>query len=104
MNDFDETMPGPWEWDVKRLAASIEVAGRDGQLKPADRRNAVEAMARQYREAMRGVRRTHRVGGVVCTRLDSESLVALVEAQVGTKEERPTWKATLAKKRARRTA
>ena len=53
VNDFDETLPGPWEWDVKRLAASIEVAGRDGQLKPADRRNAVEATARQYREAMR---------------------------------------------------
>ena len=29
VNDFDETLPGPWEWDVKRLAASIEVAGRD---------------------------------------------------------------------------
>ena len=55
VNDFDETLPGPWEWDVKRLAASIEVAGRDGQLKPADRRNAVEATARQYREAMRSL-------------------------------------------------
>ena len=53
VNDFDETLPGPWEWDVKRLAASIEVAGRDGGMKPPDRRAAVEATVRQYREAMR---------------------------------------------------
>ena len=32
VNDFDETAPGPWEWDVKRLAASLEVAGRDDEL------------------------------------------------------------------------
>ena len=36
-NDFDETLPGPWEWDVKRMAASVEIAGRDIGL-PADRR------------------------------------------------------------------
>jgi uncharacterized protein (DUF2252 family) len=35
-NDFDETLPGPWEWDVKRMAASVEIAGRDVGL-PADR-------------------------------------------------------------------
>ena len=38
-NDFDETLPGPWEWDVKRMAASVEIAGRDVGL-PADRRQA----------------------------------------------------------------
>jgi uncharacterized protein (DUF2252 family) len=32
INDFDETLPGPWEWDVKRLAASLEVAGRDNDF------------------------------------------------------------------------
>jgi uncharacterized protein (DUF2252 family) len=31
-NDFDETLPGPWEWDIKRMAASIETAGRDIEL------------------------------------------------------------------------
>ena len=51
-NDFDETLPGPWEWDVKRMAASIEIAGRDIDL-PADRRRRiVERAVRQYREAM----------------------------------------------------
>ena len=38
-NDFDETLPGPWEWDVKRMAASIEIAGRDIDL-PAGRADA----------------------------------------------------------------
>jgi len=52
-NDFDETLPGPWEWDVKRMAASVEIAGRDiGQ--PADRRRSlVTDCVREYREAMR---------------------------------------------------
>ena len=38
INDFDETLPGPWEWDVKRLAASFEVAGRERGFAAADRR------------------------------------------------------------------
>jgi Uncharacterized protein conserved in bacteria (DUF2252) len=55
VNDFDETLPGPWEWDVKRLAASIEVAGRDTGLSRAKRRQAVLAAAGRYRTAMRGL-------------------------------------------------
>jgi uncharacterized protein (DUF2252 family) len=53
INDFDETAAGPWEWDVKRLAASIAIAGRELGLAPAARRGAVEAAVRSYREAMR---------------------------------------------------
>jgi len=53
-NDFDETLPGPWEWDVKRMAASVEIAGRDVGL-PADRRHwLVTECVREYREGMRG--------------------------------------------------
>ena len=51
-NDFDETLPGPWEWDVKRMAASIEIAGRDIDLPAGLRRSIVEQAVRQYREAM----------------------------------------------------
>jgi hypothetical protein len=52
-NDFDETLPGPWEWDVKRMAASAEIAGRDVGL-PADRRRwIVTECVREYREGMR---------------------------------------------------
>jgi uncharacterized protein (DUF2252 family) len=53
LNDFDETLPGPFEWDVKRLAASIEIAGRDLGLSDADRSLAVLGTLRAYREAMR---------------------------------------------------
>jgi uncharacterized protein (DUF2252 family) len=53
LNDFDETLPGPWEWDVKRLAASLEVAGRDNGYRPGLRRKVVTAAVGRYREAMR---------------------------------------------------
>jgi len=53
VNDFDETLPGPWEWDVKRLAASLEVAGRDNGFTTKQRRDIVLAAAARYRQAMR---------------------------------------------------
>jgi uncharacterized protein (DUF2252 family) len=53
INDFDETLPGPWEWDVKRLAASFEVMGRDRGFSQADRRAIVRAGVREYRDRMR---------------------------------------------------
>jgi uncharacterized protein (DUF2252 family) len=53
INDFDETLPGPWEWDVKRLAASFEVAGRDLGFGPDDRHAIVMAAVTEYRERMR---------------------------------------------------
>ena len=53
INDFDETLPGPWEWDVKRLAASFEVMGRDRGFTPADRRAVVMAGVQEYRDRMR---------------------------------------------------
>jgi uncharacterized protein (DUF2252 family) len=52
INDFDETLPGPWEWDVKRLAASVEIAARDLDLARRDRRRAVTETVRAYREQM----------------------------------------------------
>ena len=53
VNDFDETLPGPWEWDVKRLAASMEVAARDNGLLVKERRDIVIATVARYRMAMR---------------------------------------------------
>jgi uncharacterized protein (DUF2252 family) len=52
LNDFDETLPGPIEWDVKRLAASVEIAARDLGFTDRQRKTAVTATARAYREAM----------------------------------------------------
>ena len=53
VNDFDETTPGPWEWDVKRLAASMEVAARGNGFGGKDRREIVTATVTSYRKAMR---------------------------------------------------
>jgi uncharacterized protein (DUF2252 family) len=53
LNDFDETLPGPWEWDLKRLVASLAVAGRAGGLSRAERRKVLLAGARAYRDAIR---------------------------------------------------
>jgi uncharacterized protein (DUF2252 family) len=54
VNDFDETLPGPFEWDVKRLAASLAVAGRDNGFPAKARRKITVAAAEGYRTAMRG--------------------------------------------------
>ena len=53
INDFDETLPGPWEWDVYRLAASFEVAGRELGVDAGDRRGVVMTAVREYRTTMR---------------------------------------------------
>ena len=53
INDFDETLPAPWEWDVKRLVASFVLAARSNGLSDSDGRDAAVACARSYREHMR---------------------------------------------------
>jgi uncharacterized protein (DUF2252 family) len=52
INDFDETHPGPFEWDVKRLAASVAIGARDRGFKAKERRAAVLASVREYRDAI----------------------------------------------------
>ena len=53
INDFDETLPGPWEWDVKRLTASLEIAASENGVRKRDRTAMVQAAAARYRMAMR---------------------------------------------------
>jgi uncharacterized protein (DUF2252 family) len=52
INDFDETLPGPWEWDLKRLTASLEIMGRSRSFNRGDRRDIVTAAVREYRDRM----------------------------------------------------
>jgi len=52
VNDFDETLPGPWEWDVKRLATSLVLVGRQNGCSPAESRRAARAAVRSYRQLM----------------------------------------------------
>jgi uncharacterized protein (DUF2252 family) len=53
INDFDETLPGPWEWDVKRLAASMIIAARDNRFSAKDQDKIVLDTVNEYRTAMR---------------------------------------------------
>ncbi len=53
LNDFDETLPGPWEWDVKRLATSCVVAARANGFRKQDASDAARACVRTYRQRMR---------------------------------------------------
>src|SRR5215475_12856579 len=52
INDFDETLPAPWEWDVKRLAASFVIAARNNNFSKGDARDAARASVRSYRKRM----------------------------------------------------
>jgi hypothetical protein len=52
VNDFDETLPGPWEWDVKRLTASLEIAARENGFTRRQRTAVTRACVRRYRQAM----------------------------------------------------
>jgi uncharacterized protein (DUF2252 family) len=54
LNDFDESLPGPWEWDLKRLAASFEIAGRENGYGRKQRDGVLATLGRQYRAAVRG--------------------------------------------------
>ena len=75
VNDFDETLPGPWEWDVKRLAASFAIAGRDRDFTPKETRAAVLRTVRSYREAMREFAAMHNLD-VWYARLDVDTVLA----------------------------
>lgn len=99
VNDFDETLPGPWEWDVTRLAASFSVAGRANGLKRRERLAIVAAMAAAYRQTMR------RVAGlgnleVWYTKMDVEAISSGWESAAGDKEA-ATFRRNLAKTRAK---
>ena len=85
LNDFDETLPGPFEWDVKRLAASFEIAGRARGFDTAARREIVLAAVRAYREAMRDFSGMGNLD-VWYSRLDAEAIGARLDAELGKKQ------------------
>ena len=81
INDFDETLPGPWEWDVKRMAASFEVMGRFRGFSPDNRYAIVTAGVREYRERMRRAAGMATLGAWY-DQLDAEVLLNMVRQQV----------------------
>jgi uncharacterized protein (DUF2252 family) len=86
VNDFDETLAGPWEWDVKRLAASIVVAGRqnDSGFTAQEIRQAVLRCVQSYREHMQRFALMHHLD-VWYFHLDLEGILAMARGMAGTK-------------------
>jgi uncharacterized protein (DUF2252 family) len=87
INDFDETARGPWEWDVKRLAASVAIAGREIGMKAPARAAAVRGTVRMYREA---VRRFCTMGNLEgwYARMEVTRIRALIDERFGGKQVR----------------
>src|SRR6516225_9004441 len=79
LNDFDETLPGPFEYDVKRMAASFTIAGRNNGFARADTREATAASVRAYREAMAGFAQM-RTMDIWYAHLDEDELMTGVRA------------------------
>ncbi len=79
LNDFDETLPGPFEWDVKRLAASVEIAARSQSFRAKEIRSIVVDAVRSYREAMREFA-TMPNQAVWYSRLDAEEFMSRLRA------------------------
>ena len=87
INDFDETLPGPFEWDVKRLVASFAVAGRDRGFDAKQRQSVNRTVTRSYREAIR------RFAGMSnldlwYSRIDLDAIGELVAQQASHKQRR----------------
>ncbi|WP_437534613.1 DUF2252 domain-containing protein [Sorangium sp. So ce726] len=82
INDFDETLPGPWDWDVKRLAASMELAGRDNGFSKAARFDIVLTTVRAYRDAMRSFAALRNLD-VWYASLDIQQILDRFRSQVG---------------------
>jgi uncharacterized protein (DUF2252 family) len=99
VNDFDETLPGPFEWDVKRLAASLTIAGRDNDFTTEQCRAGVLAAVKAYRTALREFAHMPMLG-VWYARLDIDDAVRGLSSQLDAKRVRKTEK-MLAKARTR---
>jgi uncharacterized protein (DUF2252 family) len=95
VNDFDETLPGPFEWDVKRLAASFAVAGRAHGYDEAGVQGAVRATVQAYRESMRGFAEMRDLE-VWYARLDIAQISTWLEAKARRHELR-VWRKGIAK-------
>jgi uncharacterized protein (DUF2252 family) len=87
LNDFDETLPAPWEWDLKRLVVSLAVAAHDMTLSDADARVIVRKCVCAYREHLREYSRMSPLE-VWYTRMDMESIIAMSPDEEAKKKRR----------------
>jgi uncharacterized protein (DUF2252 family) len=91
LNDFDETLPGPWEWDLKRLGASLAIAGRENGFKAKERRAVAKTAALAYREAIRGFAALSNLD-VWYSRLDLEALLPALRREAAGQQARQALK------------
>jgi uncharacterized protein (DUF2252 family) len=87
LNDFDETLPGPFEYDVKRMAASFTIAARNNAFSTADTRAATSASVRAYREAMAGFAQM-RTMDIWYAHLPDDELMTAARATVAKKDKK----------------
>ena len=99
VNDFDETLPGPFEWDLKRLVASFAVAGRDLGFHDHQRRAVNLTVTRAYREAIRDLA-SMRMFDLWYSRVDADTLIAQFQSAASAKR-RKLMEKNLAKTRAK---
>jgi uncharacterized protein (DUF2252 family) len=104
VNDFDETLPGPFEYDVKRLAASFTIAGRNNGFSKAHTRAATLASVAAYREAMAGFAQMGRLEVWYAHLTEDELLQGIRRAAKGATTKKQTKAARRAEKRAKKTA
>jgi hypothetical protein len=99
INDFDETLPGPWEWDVKRLSASFVIAGRANGFSGKERADIVRTTVRSYRE---WIRRFAGLGNlpVWYTHFDEDWVRTHIAGELSARS-RDRWKRTTDKARSR---
>jgi uncharacterized protein (DUF2252 family) len=102
LNDFDETLPGPFEYDVKRLAASFTIAGRNNGFTKADTRAATLASVAAYREAMASFAAMGTLE-IWYAHLDEDKFLKAVQSAAA-KASKASKKAAKAAKQAERTA
>ena len=100
VNDFDETLPGPFEWDVKRLVASFAVAGRDRDFDTKQRKSINLAVARSYREAMLDMAQMKKLD-VWYARLDIEEIDARLSVAAEDEEQVKRFEKNVAKARSK---
>jgi uncharacterized protein (DUF2252 family) len=102
LNDFDETLPGPWEWDLKRLSTSFVIAARDNEFRSSQAGDCARTCARAYREAMRSFASS----GVLATWYAHANAdeVAAVLADAASKKVRAATDKALSKARRRTSA
>ncbi len=100
INDFDETLPGPFEWDVKRLVASFAVAGRDRSFGGKQRRSINLAVTRSYREAIANLAGKANLE-VWYSRIDVDEIGGMAAAQQATSKQIKRFERNVAKARSK---